>query len=215
MLITCTSHKGGVGKSTTAIHLAAYLAEEYGGESVALVDTDPNESVLDWAGRAGELGGQRPPFRVVGPDEEVWEEHVVFDSQGRLHGEDLEAAAEVSDLLVVPTAPDYWEIRALARFVADLEEVAGGGGGQVEARYRVLLTMVPWYERLYCPGRAELEAAGVPLFKAQVEGRKAFKHSAAMGVPVYGVKGRAAKSGWEDYRRVGAEMVEAVAGVKA
>lgn len=51
--------------------------------------------------------------------------------------------------------------------------------------------------------------------REQGEGRKAFKHSAAMGVPVYGVKGRAAKSGWEDYRRVGAEMVEAVAGVKA
>lgn len=214
MLITCTSHKGGVGKSTTSIHLAAYLAEKYGGESVALVDTDPNESVLDWAGRAEEIGGERPPFRVLGPDEEIWEEHVVFDSQGRLHGDDLEAAAEVSDLLVVPTAPDYWEIRALARFVADLEDVAGGGG-RVEARYRVLLTMVPWYERLYCPGRSELEAAEVPLFKAQVEGRKAFKHAAAMGVPVSEVRGRAARSGWEDYRKVGAEMVKAVAGVSA
>lgn len=214
MLITCTSHKGGVGKSTTAIHLATYLSERYGGESVALVDTDPNESVLDWAARAEELGGERPPFRVLGPEEEIWEEHVVFDSQGRLHGEDLEAAAEMSDLLVVPTMPDFWEIKALARFIADLEEAAGDDG-QAGPRYRVLLTMVPWYERLYCPGRAELESAGVPLFKAQVEGRKAFKHAAALGVPVYGVKGRAAKSGWEDYRKVGEEMVEIVAGVRA
>lgn len=208
MLITVTSHKGGVGKTTSAMHLAAYLAQEYGGQSVALVDTDPNESALDIASRGAEVGSVDLPFKVMGPEDQVAEEYVIFDSQGRLHGEDLEAAAEMSDLLVVPTTPDYLEIRALGHFIEDLDEVGG-------ARYKVLLTMVPWYERLYCPGRAELEAGGVPMFQSWVEGRKAFKHAAAAGKPVYAVKGKAARNGWQDYEKVGAEMVADLVGVRS
>lgn len=216
MLVTVTSHKGGVGKTTSALHLAAVLAEHYGSERVALVDTDPNESALDHASRGKEVWGyRRLPFSVLGPEDEIEQEHVVFDSQGRLSGEDLEAALEGSDLLVAPTMPDYPEIKALARFAADVEEASqelrSGSGGVREpvepAPYRVLLTMVPWYERLHSPGRSELEKSGVPLFKGQIEARKAFKHAAAMGVPVYEVKGGAAKRGWEDYVRVGKELI--------
>jgi chromosome partitioning protein len=199
MIITVTSHKGGVGKTTSAVHLASYIAQELGEESVVLVDTDPNGSALEWAARRGGL-----PFRVVGAEEETYEEHAVFDSQGRLHGEDLRAAAEASDLLVVPTTPDFLSINALGRFLEDLE----GAGG---ASYKVLLTMVPWYERLYCPGRAELEGAGVPVFVGHVQNRKAFQHAAGEGVPVYKIKGKAADSGWKEYRKVGQELIEDLA----
>lgn len=228
MIVTLTSHKGGVGKTTSAINLAAYLAGRYGEGSTALVDTDPNESALDHAQRGVDLTGRSGlPFRVVGLDEEVWEEHAVLDSQGRLHGEDLLDALDLSDLLVVPTMPDYPEIRALARFVADVGEASeeirargrrreDGTVGFEPAPYRVLLTMVPWWEnRVYCPGRAELEEAGVPLFAAQVEARRAFKQAAASGVAVGGVRGRAALAAWEEYRRFGDELVEQVAGVAA
>lgn len=181
---------------------------------MALVDTDPNESALDHSRRGVELNSTpRLPFRVAGPHERISEEHIVFDSQGRLSGEDLEAALEASDLLVVPSMPDYPEIRALSRFAADVEEVLAeirAGPWEDETRrapFWVLLTMVPWYERLYSPGRAELEESGVPLFETHIESRKAFKHAAARGVPVYGVKGRAARAGWEDYRKVGKELI--------
>jgi chromosome partitioning protein len=202
MNVTVTNHKGGCGKSTTAVHVAAYVAREFGEGSVVLVDTDPNGSAMEWAARGG---GKGLPFRVVGPEEAAEEEHAVFDSQGRLHGEDLAAAAGLSDLLVVPTTPDFLSINALGRFLEDLEEVGG-------APYRVLLTMVPWYERLHCPGRAELEGAGVPLFGRQVQERKVFRHAANEGVPVYGVRRRGAQSGWEDYKAVGRELVEVVGG---
>jgi chromosome partitioning protein len=125
----------------------------------------------------------------------------LLDSQGRLHGDDLAAAASLSDLLVVPTTPDFLSINALGRFLEDLEDVGG-------ASYRVLLTMVPWYERLHCPGRLELEGAGVPLFRRQVQERKVFRHAANEGVPVYGVRRRGAESGWEDYKAVGRELLE-------
>jgi chromosome partitioning protein len=106
----------------------------------------------------------------------------------------------MSNLLVVPTTPDFLSINALGRFCEDLEEVGG-------APYRVLLTMVPWYERLHCPGRVELEGAGVPLFERQIQERKAFRHAANEGVPVYGVRRRGAQSGWEEYKAVGRELL--------
>jgi chromosome partitioning protein len=199
MNVTVTNHKGGCGKSTTAVHVAAYLAQGFGEGSVVVVDTDPNGSALEWAAR-GEGG---LPFRVAGPQDEAGEEHAVFDSQGRLHGDDLAAAAMMSDLLVVPTTPDFLSINALGRFLEDLEEVGG-------APYKVLLTMVPWYERLHCPGRVELEGAGVPLFERQIQERKAFRHAANEGVPVYGVRRRGAQSGWEEYKAVGRELLGTV-----
>jgi chromosome partitioning protein len=199
MNVTVTNHKGGCGKSTTAVHVAAYLAQGFGEGSVVVVDTDPNGSALEWAAR-GEGG---LPFRVAGPQDEAGEEHAVFDSQGRLHGDDLAAAAMMSDLLVVPTTPDFLSINALGRFLEDLEQVGG-------APYKVLLTMVPWYERLHCPGRVELEGAGVPLFERQIQERKAFRHAANEGVPVYGVRRRGAQSGWEEYKAVGRELLGTV-----
>lgn len=200
MIITVTSDKGGVGKSTTAIHLAAFVARELGAGSVALVDTDPNGSALEWAGR-GEGG---LPFRVLEPEDDVHEEHVVYDSQGRLRGDDLQAAAEASDVLVVPSTPDFLAINALGRLLEDLEEAR-------VAPYRVLLTMVPWYERIYCPGRKELEDAGVPVFADIIQHRKAFQHAANEGVPVYDVRRKGAESGWHEYQRVGREMMGGMA----
>jgi chromosome partitioning protein len=197
MNVTVMNHKGGVGKTVTAIHLAAFLAREFGRESTVLVDTDPNEGALEWAARG------RLPYQVVGPEDDPGdEEYTVYDSQGRLFGEDLEAAAQMSDLVVVPTTPDVVALNTLMRFIEDLEYV------DARAEYRVLLTLVPrWPSRSGARARAALEEGGVPIFEGQVRQRAAFQWAGELGVPVYEVNERRALQGWEDYERVGREVI--------
>src|SRR6186713_2293285 len=56
MIITIASFKGGVAKTTTAVHLAAYLQDL---SPTLLIDGDPNRSATGWS-RRGQL-----PFKVV------------------------------------------------------------------------------------------------------------------------------------------------------
>jgi chromosome partitioning protein len=57
MIVTTASFKGGVGKTTTAVHVAAFLQKE--GDTL-LVDGDPNRSATRWSRR-----GKGFPFKVV------------------------------------------------------------------------------------------------------------------------------------------------------
>lgn len=103
MIVTVASFKGGVAKTTTAVHLAACLCER---EKTLLIDGDPNRSANGWAKR-GNL-----PFTVI--DERLAAkqarhfENIVIDTQARPEQEDLEALADGCDLLIIPSTPDAW-----------------------------------------------------------------------------------------------------------
>jgi chromosome partitioning protein len=196
MIVTVASFKGGVGKTVTAVHLAAYLRQS---GSTVLVDGDPNRSATGWAGR-GSL-----PFKVVDERQAVRYarefEHIVIDTEARPNREDLETLAGGCDLLVIPTSPDALALDALLLLVDTLEELEA-------SRYRVLLTLIPPRpSRDGEQARATLVHAGLPLFKAEVRRLVAFQKAALEGVPVYEVKDQRAFLGWEDYRRVGEEVL--------
>jgi chromosome partitioning protein len=205
MRVVVLSRKGGVGKSTTAVHLGGYLAgTEGGGEDVLLVDTDPSRNALRWARH------KRLPFRVVGEDEvdsnpQMAREakHLIVDMRGSPSAEEIEDAMRLAEVMVIPIMPSGLALDTLLQTRRDLKRLGR------EDRYRVLLTAVPpWPYRRGPDARETLEELGVPLFEGQIRRLEAFETAANEGILVRDLGDRRARKGWEDYEWVGAELVE-------
>jgi chromosome partitioning protein len=196
VITTVASFKGGVGKTTTAVHLAAYLQER---APALLIDGDPNRSASKWTKR-GEL-----PFKVVDEYQAARFardfEHIVIDTKARPEEEDLRSLADGCDMLVIPTTADALSLDALMLTVDALEKVGS-------ERYRILLTIIPPRpSRDGEEARATLERRGLPVFTTEIRRLVAFQKAALAGVPVYQVHDPRAKQAWEDYKQVGKELL--------
>ena len=196
MILTVASFKGGVGKTTSAVHFAACLQRL---APTLLIDGDPNRSASGWA-RHGKL-----PFKVI--DERLAAkfvrhyEHVVIDTKARPEEEDLRALAEGCDMLVVPTTPDALSLDALMLTVNALGSLGAD-------RYRVLITMTPPKpSRDGEEARLLLEEANLPMFESSIRRVVAFQRAALYGVLVSEVNDPRAADAWGDYERAAHEVL--------
>lgn len=201
MIITVASFKGGVAKTTTAVHLAAYLQ---GLAPTLLLDGDPNRQALVWNAEG------RLPFKVAdilqsarhAADYGGGRGHIVIDTEARPGPDDFKALAEGCDLLVIPAVPDPLDTHALMLTLKELRKMSTGN-------FRVLIVKVPTGEKEAEELRAQLIDAGVPVFTAEIPLLKVFKRAVAQGVPVSLVKGdtQAARAG-QAYEAAGREIIQ-------
>jgi chromosome partitioning protein len=127
MIIALLNQKGGVGKTTLSVNLAAALA--LSGRRTLLVDADPQGSALDWqAARQGEtlfpvVGMAKPTVHKDVPGLAASYEHVVIDGPPRAN--DLaKSAILAADLVVIPVQPSPYDVWAAEEIVKLFNEVA-------------------------------------------------------------------------------------------
>src|SRR3981081_3878709 len=117
MIIVIANSKGGVGKSTIAVHLAAWLYEQ--GHRITLADPDSQQSSAEWI---REAAPQVKAIRLDSPDVILNElplldqdtDFVVADGPGS-QTETSRALLLRADLAIVPCKASMLEVRALAK----------------------------------------------------------------------------------------------------
>jgi chromosome partitioning protein len=115
-ILALVSQKGGVGKTTLAGHLA--VAAEKGGETVAVLDTDPQGSLAAWwnsrtaetplfvRGNLAELRQQLTELEKIGIS------LVVIDTPPAITAH-IQLVVECADLIIIPARPSPHDLRAV------------------------------------------------------------------------------------------------------
>lgn len=190
MIYAFVNQKGGVGKTTLAVNVAAERARR--GRRVLLVDADVQGSALDWQAQRGSLE-HAPIVTVAGfPRDTIHREigqlgagydDVVIDAPPRVEST-ARAVIMAADVVVLPVQPSPYDVWASAETLALLEQ------SQV---YKPDLKAA-WLINRKIVGssigrdiRKQLQDYGPRLLEATVAQRVIFSEAASRGLAVYEV----------------------------
>lgn len=128
MIIALLNQKGGVGKTTLALHLAGEWASK--GRRVLVIDADPQGSALDWSQQRareglprlfGVIGLARDTLHSEAPELARGADHVVIDGPPRVASL-MRSALLAADLLLIPVQPSPFDGWASAEMLSLLGE---------------------------------------------------------------------------------------------
>jgi chromosome partitioning protein len=177
--ICMASSKGGCGKSTSSVLLATQLAQR--GAKVTLIDADPNRPLSAWAKRPG-----RPESLTVLSD--VTEATIIEEIEKAAQTTpfvivDLEGTASMTvayaisraDLVIVPVQGSQLDAAEAAKAIRLIRQQEKAFGRAISYSVLFTRTSAAIRPRTLQHIRAELEGAGIPIFRTQMHEREAFR----------------------------------------
>ncbi len=197
MIIVVANSKGGVGKSTLSVHLAAWLQEQ--GHRVTFADCDAQESSSQWIREAvpgvklvrlntpNEILNELP---VLGEDADF----VVADGPGS-DADRGRALLLRADLAIVPCKASMLEVRALAAATEVLRQAQDIRSGIPKAV--IVLSMVGKNYRLTADMKDAAAALNLPLASRAMTLRQIYADAPGQGAVVWNMGARAKEAAAE------------------
>ncbi len=196
--IAIISQKGGAGKTTLAVHLAA--AAEAAGHIALVIDTDPQATASQWASwrseRPPEVIDSAPPnlARKIGQAQAQGAEFIVIDTPPHADSAATKAM-EAADLVLIPCRPSAFDLAAIqttAQLVKSFRKPA----------YVVFTAGAPNAPRMYEEVSELVEGFGVKACPYPMSDRAAYRHASAEGKTAQEIepKGKAAQEIQQIYK---------------
>jgi chromosome partitioning protein len=184
MIISLLNQKGGVGKTTLAVHLAVAFVHKK--KRVLLVDADPQGSAMDWsANRESKtslpvIGLPKAILHKELPKMQPDYDFIIIDGSPRVY-DVARSALMASDLVLIPVQPSPYDVWAAKEIVDLLEEIKPFKENLKNAfviNRKIVNTAI---------GRDVNEVLAeynLPVLKSQISQRVSFAECAAKGLTV-------------------------------
>lgn len=181
MIISLLNQKGGVGKTTLAIHLAVALAKKK--KRVLLVDADPQGSAMDWSANRESttslpvIGLPKATLHKELPKMQSDYDFIIVDGSPRVY-DVARSALMASDIVLIPVQPspyDVWAAKEIVDLLKDIKPFKENLKNAFVINRKIVNTAI---------GRDVKEALAeydLPVLKSQISQRVGFAESAASG----------------------------------
>src|SRR3546814_9096047 len=175
--IAIISQKGGAGKTTLALHLAA--AAEDSGHTALVIDLDPQATASQWAAWRQDVPPvviDSAPPRLAAKIEQATAqgaEFIVIDTPPHADSA-ASAAVEAADLVLIPCRPSAFDLAAI-KTTASLVKMRG------KTAFVIFKAGRPTAPRMYEEATQPVQAFVLDSCPARVADRTAFMPAAAEG----------------------------------